>query len=135
VDRQFRALFNEQITPAIYESYQRDLSGRLKSRFEFRLAESPVFLPDDFKTRIVAAAQAIVDQLSDPARIAQMKRAIPARWDTPGMDALPNLSQVDFAVVDDNGTLVPKLIELQGFPSLTSFQIVQRDVWVDTKAA
>jgi hypothetical protein len=28
--------------------------------------------------------------------------------------------------------LVPKLIELQGFPSLTSFQVVQRDVWVDT---
>ena len=128
----YRALFNAQITSEHYQWYQRELSRRLGSTFEFRLAESPVFLPDDFKARIVAAAQAIVDQLSDPARIAQMKRAIPARWDTPGMDALPNLTQVDFAVVRENGTLVPKLIELQGFPSLTALQVVQRDVWRDT---
>src|SRR5947207_6862742 len=135
MDPHYRALFNAQISSEHYEWYQRELSRRLGSKFEFRLAESPVFLPDDFKTRIVAAAQAIVDQLSDPARIAQMKRAIPARWDTPGMDALPNLTQVDFAVVRENGTLVPKLIELQGFPSLTALQVVQRDVWVETMRA
>src|SRR5213075_3513553 len=132
MDPKYRALFNAQISSEHYEWYQRELSRRLGSRFEFRLAESPVFLPDDFKTRIVAAAQAIVDQLSDPARIAQMKRAIPARWDTPGMDALPNLTQVDFAVVRENDTLVPKLIELQGFPSLTSMQVAQRDAWNET---
>jgi hypothetical protein len=132
MDPHYRALFNAQISSEHYEWYQRELSRRLGSKFEFRLAESPVFLPDDFRARIVAAAQAIVEQLSDPARIAQMKRAIPARWDTPGMDALPNLTQVDFAVVRENGTLVPKLIELQGFPSLTALQVVQRDVWRDT---
>ena len=132
MDPHYRALFNAQITPERYDWYQRELSRRLGSQFEFRLAESPLFLPDDFKTRIVAAARSIVDQLSDPGRIAQMKRAIPARWDTPGMDALPNLTQVDFAVVRENGALVPKLIELQGFPSLTALQAVQRDVWRDT---
>ena len=132
MDPRYRALFNAQFTPERYAWYQRELSGRLGATFEFRLAESPLFLPDDFKSRIVAAAEAIVEQLSDPQRIAQMKRAIPARWDTPGMDALPNLTQVDFAVVRENGTLVPKLIELQGFPSLTALQVVQRDVWRDT---
>ena len=30
-------------------------------------------------------------------------------------------------VVRENGVLVPKLIELQGFPSLTSLQVVQRE--------
>jgi len=54
-----------------------------------------------------------------------MKQAIPERWDTPGMDALPNFTQVDFAVT----TAGPKLIELQGFPSLTSMQTIQRDAW------
>ena len=135
MDPRFRSLFNAQITPELYDWYQRELSRRLDSTFEFRLAESPVFLPDDFKARIVDAAEAIVAQLSDPARIALMKRAIPARWDTPGMDALPNLTQVDFAVVRENGALVPKLIELQGFPSLTALQVVQRDVWRETLAS
>jgi hypothetical protein len=132
MDPVFRRLYNEQFTAQRYESYGRELSRRLGCQFEFRLAETPIFLPDDFKTRIVKAANEIVEQLSDPSRLAKMKRAIPDRWSVPGMDALPNFTQVDFAVVDENGTLVPKLIELQGFPSLTSLQVIQRDVWTET---
>jgi len=131
----FRQLFNSQYTPAIYEQYTRELSRRLNTPFEFRLAETPLFLSDDFKQKATESANAIMDQLCDPALIERMKAAIPERWNTPGMDALPNLAQVDFAVVRDaGGVLVPKLIELQGFPSLTSMQIVQRDVWRDTIA-
>ena len=64
------------------------------------------------------------------AAIEQMKAAIPERWNTPGMDPLPNLAQVDFAVTrDGDGTLVPKLIELQGFPSLTSLQEASTTDW------
>ena len=131
MDPHFRKLFNEQFRAEVYESYQRDLSKRLNCQFEFRLAETPIFLPDDFKEKIVRAAREIVVQLSDGARISKMKRAIPPRWDTPGMDALPNLTQVDFAVVEENGAYVPKLIELQGFPSLTAMQVIQRDAWTD----
>lgn len=134
MDPQFRRLFNAQFTPELYQWYQSELARRLQCSFEFRLAESPVFLTDDFKDRAVASAQAVVDQLSDPALIERMKAAIPERWNTPGMDALPSLAQVDFAVVRENGVLVPRLIELQGFPSLTGLQIVQRDVWKDTMA-
>ena len=131
---EFRRLFNAQFTQERYDWYQRELSRRLNSKFEFRLAESPVFLPEDFKRRVTSAAREVVAQLSP--RIGEMKRAIPAQWNTPGMDALPNFTQVDFAVVRaGDGTLVPKLIELQGFPSLTSMQVVQRDVWIDTLAA
>lgn len=134
MDPRFRGLFNAQFTQEIYESYARELSRRLDAPFEFRLAETPVFLPDDFKRRAVESATAIVEQLSDPALIERMKAAIPERWNTPGMDRLPNFSQVDFAVVRENGELVPKLIELQGFPSLTGLQVVQRDVWTETLA-
>ena len=135
MDARFRKLFNEQFTPELYDWYKGELSRRLDTTFEFRLAESPLFLSDNFKEKAVDAANAIVEQLSDPALIEEMKAAIPERWNTPGMDALPNLAQVDFAVVRaQDGTLVPKLIELQGFPSLTSLQIIQRDAWKDTLA-
>lgn len=134
MDQRFRSLFNDQFTEDLYDWYRNELSRRLDSVFDFRLAESPVFLPDDFKQKTVESAQAIVDQLSNPELIEKMKAAIPERWNTPGMDALPHFSQVDFAVVRENGELVPKLIELQGFPSLTALQVVQRDVWKDTLA-
>jgi hypothetical protein len=131
MDRTFRPLFNQHFTEALYAAYARDLAARLNCTFEFRLAETPLFLPDDFKARLTESARAIVGQLSDPARIERMKRAIPERWNTPGMDALPSFTQVDFAVVAEHGGYVPKLIELQGFPSLTSMQCVQRDAWND----
>jgi hypothetical protein len=134
MEPRFRGLFNEQFTPELYDWYRAELERRLDCTFEFRLAETPLFLSDDFKERAVNAANAIVGQLANPALIEEMKAAIPERWNTPGMDALPNLAQVDFAVVSENGTLVPKLIELQGFPSLTSLQVIQRDVWKDTLA-
>jgi hypothetical protein len=135
MDPRFRPLFNAQFSEERYEWYKSELSRRLDTSFEFRLAESPVFLPDDLKQRLVDGAQAIVDQLSQPELIERMKAAIPERWNTPGMDRLPSFTQVDFAVVRGaDGTLVPKLIELQGFPSLTAFQMVQRDVWREAMA-
>ena len=135
MDSRFRSLFNAGFTGELYDWYKSELSRRLGCSFEFRLAESPLFLTDDFKQRAVDGATAIVEQLSDPDLIEQMKAAIPERWNTPGMDRLPSFAQVDFAVVRDaDGTLVPKLIELQGFPSLTSLQTIQRDVWKDTLA-
>jgi hypothetical protein len=134
MDHRFRHLFNSQFTQAHYEQYVRELSRRLDTTFEFRLAETPLFLSADFKQKATEAANAIVEQLSEPVLIERMKAAIPERWNTPGMDALPNLAQVDFAVVRENGELVPKLIELQGFPSLTSLQVMQRDVWKETLA-
>ncbi|MGZ8828766.1 MAG: hypothetical protein ACXW2Q_00150 [Thermoanaerobaculia bacterium] len=131
MDPHFRKLYNEQFTQERYAWFQRELSRRLSCKFEFRLAETPVFLSDDFKARAVKAAREIVGQLSDPARLENMKRAIPARWNVPGMDALPSVTQVDFAIVESNGSFVPKLIELQGFPSLTALQVAKRNVYND----
>ncbi|HYM61482.1 MAG TPA: hypothetical protein VEZ11_11395 [Thermoanaerobaculia bacterium] len=135
MDPYYRAIFNRQFTDEIYRRYQDELERRLSCRFEFRLAETPLFIYDSFKQKIVDAANAILRQLTDPVRLTQMKRAIPARWDTPGMDAIPNFTQIDFAVVRGaGGALEPKLIELQGFPSLTAMQLVQRDAWRETIA-
>jgi hypothetical protein len=130
MDPRFRSPFNAQFTDAIYDAYIRDLTSRVGSHFEFRLAESPVFLPPDLTKQIVTSAREIVGQLSDPLRLERMKAAIPPRWNTPGMDALPSFTQVDFAIVaGEAGRLVPRLIELQGFPSLTALQVMQRDSW------
>ena len=132
MDPRFRPIFNHQITPERYRWYTNELARRLGCAFEFRLAETPVFLPDELRQSLIDSANAIVEQLSAPSRLELMKRAIPERWNTPGMDALPNFAQVDFAIVSEGGRLVPKLIELQGFPSLTALQVVQRDAWNET---
>jgi hypothetical protein len=125
----YRGAFNAAFTPALAENYADDLARRAGRTPGFRLAETPVFLTPELDLALAKSAKEIVALLSAPDLLARMKRAIPARWDTPGMDALPSLAQVDFAVVRHEGRLVPRLIELQGFPSLSAFEVLQADAW------
>jgi hypothetical protein len=130
MDAAYRQLFNEGFTDGFYDAYKTELCRRLSASFEFRLAETPVFVPEDLRQRLVQSAHEIMTQLCEPARLQRMKRAVPPEWDTPGMESLPSFTQLDFAVVrGKDNALVPRLIELQGFPSLTALQVVQCDVW------
>ncbi|MEO6325383.1 MAG: hypothetical protein ABIT01_04630 [Thermoanaerobaculia bacterium] len=127
---EYRAAYNAAYTDDLYRRSNQELTRRLGRAPEFRLAETPVFLPAELCAKLVDSGHAILEQLSRPETIARMKEAIPALWNAPGMDALPSLTQVDFAIVDDGaGGFTPKLIELQGFPSLSAFEVIQAEVW------
>src|SRR5262245_37371222 len=94
----------------------------------FRLAETPVFLPPALRDEMVAASLDIFRQLSTPAALHRSLAAVPARFDVPGCDDLPVFAVTDFAVARDaGGALVPKLIELQAFPTLYAFQVAQSE--------
>src|SRR5664279_1031288 len=132
---EYRAAFNAAFTDELASSYVGDLVRRAGCEPGFRLAETPVFLTRELAVALADGARAIVAQLSRPEALVRMKRAIPERWATPGMDALPSLAQVDFAIVKgSDGRLAPRLIELQGFPSLSAFEVLQSDAWSDALA-
>jgi hypothetical protein len=128
----FRTAYDAAFTEDLAHRQAELLTARLGTAADFRLAETPVFLPPELERSLASSARAIVDQLARPGLLARMKSAIPSRWNVPRMDALPSLTQVDFAVVEDaSGALVPKLIELQGFPSLSAFEVYQAQAWSD----
>ncbi len=130
VDPRFRRLYNAGYSDALYRGYLADFSRRCGAPSDMQIAQTPVFLPAYFRARAEPAGREILEQLSDPARIERMKAAVPARWDTPGVSALPSFCAIDFAIaVDERGELVPKLIELQGFPTLIAYQTMQHDAW------
>ena len=130
MDPRHRTAFNAAFDDARYAAYAADLARRCGSEVGFRLAETPVFLDERFRERCVRAATEIVAQLSEPARIARMRGALPERWAFAGETALPSFAVVDFAAVRaPDGSFEPKLVELQGFPSLFAFESMQRDAW------
>jgi hypothetical protein len=125
-----RAAFNANYRDGVAREVQSRLEARLECKFEFRLAETPVFLPDDLREKLVGAAHGILAQLSDPKKIAAMERDLPARYATPRRGALPGVAILDFAVTRGaGGALEPKLVELQGFPSLFGLTFVHADTW------
>jgi hypothetical protein len=130
MDADLRARFNAAWTPEIHRRVRQDLERRVGCPIPFPIAETPVFLPHDVKERFERAAREIVAQLCEPRLMALAEAAVPARFHGPGRGPLPQFTQVDFAVTRDaDGTIVPKLVELQGFPSLYGFQILLADTW------
>lgn len=132
--RPHREAFNRSSPEELFVRYHRRMESAV-GPFPFRLAETPLFLTHALRDELGRAAEAIVGQLSEPATLAELKKAIPAQYDAPGMDPLPHCVQVDFALVKgENGELTGKLVELQAFPSLYALETLFADVWADVLA-
>lgn len=130
MDQSLRRIFNKNFSDKVYNDFVHGLESRLNCKFGFRFAETPVFLPADFRAKLATAAREIVQQLSEPARIVKMERDLPARYNTPRRTALPGVAIVDFAVTQNaNGELIPRVVELQGFPSLFALTSAHATAW------
>ena len=120
-----RRAFNASWTPSAYESYKARLAADAGAEIHFRVCETPVYLPPELRDAMVTGALEIWDLLLEPAALERSKAAVPKAYDVPGCDAHPLFAVADFAIVSDAGRLAPRLIELQGFPSLYAFQLLQ----------
>jgi hypothetical protein len=130
VDPEFRRAFNASFDSARYERYRADLETSLGCEVGFRLAETPVFFPAYLRERCDRAAREIVATLSQAALIERMRAAVPERYAREQPEGLPHIACVDFAITRGaDGRFEPKLVELQGFPSLFAFETFQRDAW------
>lgn len=121
---ELRRAYNAAFTPARYAAFTRWLEQEGGCPVDFRVSETPVFLADDVAAELQRAAREVQRQLATPAYAAYSARAIPAGRAVPG-DAgrHPAFLQVDFALaLGPDGRVAPRLIELQGFPSLYGFQ-------------
>lgn len=124
-----RSAFNRAWSPALFGRVMHRLESQLGA-FPFRVAETPLFVSDALRDRLSREALEIVAQLSEPKRLEAMRQAIPARYDTPGMDPLPNCVQVDFALTQAaDGSLEGKVVELQAFPSGYAMMSFMADAW------
>jgi hypothetical protein len=81
-------------------------------------------LTDDFTDEVTRAAHEIVDLVRTPQFSRHAENAIPNGLAVPNESAHPNFLVVDFGICTEGGRLVPRLIELQAFPSLFGFQLL-----------
>src|SRR4029077_9541149 len=91
---------------------------------EFRIAETPVFVPKDFGALLTGACESIIDLITEPGFKQLTERSIPPDDRVPNENDHPHMLVFDFAVCENaEGMLEPQLIEMQGFPSLYAFQV------------
>src|SRR5207244_6438735 len=81
-------------------------------------------LTREFTYEATCAANEIVAATRTPEFAKHAASAVPAQLEVPNESATPNFRVVDFAICEEGNRLVPRLIELQAFPSLFGFQLV-----------
>jgi hypothetical protein len=124
MDAELRARFNADFTPEKYATLLRCVNETEKWPADFRISETPIFLTDEFTEEVVAAAEEIVALVRTPEFARHSVSAIPPGLEVPQQSAHPNFIVVDFGICVEGGRLVPRLIELQAFPSLFGFQFL-----------
>lgn len=124
MDAELRARFNADFSPEQYAALRRCVNESVRWPADFRISETPIFLTREFTDEAVAAAQAIRAQTQSPEFLQHAASAIPAGLAVPNESSHPEFLIVDLGICVEDGRLVPRLIELQAFPSLYAFQFM-----------
>ena len=118
-----RQSYNAAFSPARYQEMLADIERQLPGQLDFRVAETPLFVPALLRNKLIAAGESIIKVIGQANFKELTEPAIPAHQRVPGEEGRPEFLTFDFAVCrNSNGELEPQLIEMQGFPSLYAFQ-------------
>ena len=124
MDPELRSRFNADFSAEKYDALLRCVNESVRWPADFRIAETPIFLTREFRDEAVAAAQMIAAETRTPAFARHAATAIPSGLEVPGEPPHPEVLIVDLGICEEEGRLVPRLIELQAFPSLFGFQFM-----------
>ena len=120
---EIRRAYNAGFTQQRYERMVHDLERDAGCAPGFRISETPIFLPERLTRELIEASHEILAAVTSEEYLRQAGRAVPAHLFVPGDEGHTVFFQVDFAITrGEDGELTPRLIELQGFPSLYGFQ-------------
>ena len=119
-----REKFNTDFTAQKYAALLHCVNTGVKWPADFRISETPIFLTREFTNDVVHAANEIAAQTQTPEFAKHAATAIPAGLEVPNESKHPEFLIVDLGICEENGRLVPRLIEMQAFPSLFAFQFL-----------
>jgi len=121
---EYRKAFNDNFSQETYEAFLKETVEAFNHTPKFKIAETPVFIPNALKERLIEACDDIMKVINQPNFKALTEGAFfDDSMRVPNEDEHSKFIQFDFGIcLDDNGDPTPKLIELQGFPSLYFYQ-------------
>ena len=121
--------FNKNFTEERYSSYMNNIDAVSPGALDFRIAETPIFIPKEFTKKMLDACEDIIDIIVAPNFKALTERSIPDDVKVPGDEEHAECMVFDFGICENAaGQYEPQLIEMQGFPTLYAFQAFQSEI-------
>ncbi len=125
-----RLRFNASWSEEKYAGMVASLERRTGVALQFPLSETPCFFPRALLDRLSAIGAELIDASLAPGPAHAAAAVVPDRFRGPHTETHPTFIQVDFGLTRAaDGSLDPKLVELQAFPSLYAFQLALGDAY------
>lgn len=118
----YRQLFNDNFSEAKYEAMQDDITADFDYKVTFRIGETPFFISNELKAQLLEGCQEVIKFIQKDDFKSLTDRALEMNKKVPNEDNHTTFLAIDFGICEEDGEIVPKLIEVQGFPSLFNFQ-------------
>lgn len=126
---EIRKAYNDKFSVETYESYLKELYAAHPGALDFRVAETPIFVPRGFTHKMLDACESIIDIIVDSKFNDLTKNAIPENVKVPGNEAHAHFIAFDFGIcINEAGEYEPQLIEMQGFPTLFAYEVLLDDI-------
>ncbi|MEZ4983908.1 MAG: hypothetical protein R2795_02530 [Saprospiraceae bacterium] len=118
-----RQQFNQTFDTATYEAMVDDIAHTFGHRPPFRIAETPVFIDNKLRDHLFQACEDIINVITRPDFKEMSAPALLPGQVVPNETVHTTFLQMDFGLCEAaDGSIIPQLIEAQGFPSLYFFQ-------------
>ena len=122
MNSKYRQLFNHNFTVEKYNAFIDDINADFDYHVTFRIGETPFFITNELKAQLLDGCQQVIDFIKRDDFKSLTDRALELNRKVPNEDQHTTFLAIDFGICEENGEIVPKLIEVQGFPSLFNFQ-------------
>ena len=130
----YRNQFNAGFTSAGYNDLLARMNLLTRTTVDFRVAETPCFFSRALMNELADTGAILTHQLLDnPAYLQATEQAVPPQYRVPNDNPIPNFMTVDFGLVRNlDGSLQPKLVEMQAFPSIFGYQDLLAPQYIET---
>jgi len=118
----YRKLFNDQFNEIKYQNLKGDIAADFDYEPTFRIAETPFFISNELKKQLIEGCNDVINLLQKESFKKLTNKSLAINHKVPNEDEHTNFLIIDFGICEENGIVLPKLIEVQGFPSLYNFQ-------------
>lgn len=118
----YRQLFNSHFSTEKYQELKDAVATDFDYAPTFRIAETPFFISNELKSQLIEGCNSVIQliQQNDFKKITD--KSLELNHTIPNEDEHTTFLAIDFGICEENGAVIPKLIEVQGFPSLFNFQ-------------
>ena len=93
--------YNAAFTPAKYQAFLKEINEKHQHTPAFRVSETPIFVPNDLKDKLLEACEEIMDVICRDDFKERSQSAILAGQVVPNEDDHTIFLQMDFGICDD----------------------------------